>query len=210
MAHTSGRLGGYIYGELNVPRTYFFEWDIREYSNPFGTRNLAFGHPAWVKELGTTIPKAMEFEDMILDYAENSLSGMYQSRVQAFTFGMSTSDFSVSNLRFWRPSGTALQSSGYMEYRASGVWIPYAKIPSGVGIVVPSSLPTLANVRRQDITFGNLDFSEDSHVSEYVYISLTLPSGFGLGLYGLGTNGHLAFRMTYDWYYKFQSSGSMT
>lgn len=210
MAFTSGSLGAYIYGELNAPTTQFFEWDVREVSSPVGTRMIAGGHPAFVKELSTSIPGAMQFEDVVMNYADDSLSGVYPSRVQAFTFSLTDSDFSVSNLRFWMPSGTALNSSGHMEFAASGTWIPNALLPSGVGTEVPTALPSLHNVLRQDDVFGNLDFADDTHVSQFVYLALSVTSGMPLGQYGLNSNGDMAFRMTYDWYYKFNSSGSMT
>ena len=210
MAYTSGLIGAYIFGELNAPTTQIFEWDVRELSSPVGTRTIAGGHPAFVKELGVTIPKAMQFEDVVIDYGNDALSGIYQSRVQAFTIGLANNDFSISNMRFWMPSGTALNSSGYMEFAASGTWIPNALLPSGEGTEVSTTLPTLQNVIRQDDVFGNLDFADDTHVSQFVYLSLAVTSGMPLGQYGLNSNGDLAFRVTYDWYYKFNSSGSMT
>lgn len=203
----SGMIGGYVYGELNTPQVQLFEWDIREYSPPNGVRNIYGGHPAWVKELSITAP--MEFEDVVLDFA-STISGNYQSRVQCFTVGLSDNDFGISNMRLWMPSGTALQTSGHIEFTASGLWIPWAKLPSGVGTIMPSSLPTNQNVWRQDSQFGNLEWSEDSHTSQFIYLALTVPSGMPLGQYGNGLNGQLSFRVTYDWFYKFQVSGSMT
>jgi len=193
---TNATQGAYIYGQLNVPGTQFFEWDVREPSSPAGTRDIYAGHPAWVKELGVESVKSMEFEEVVLDYANDSLSGV--------------DNFSISNLRFWMPSGTALNSSGNLEFTASGTWIPNALLPSGIGTVIPTSLPTIRNVLRQDDIFGNLEFSQDSNVSQFVYLALSVTSGMPLGQYGLNSNGDLAFRMTYDWYYKFQTSGSMT
>ena len=210
MPFTSGIIGGYIFGELNTPGTQLFEWDVREVSSPAGTRTIANGHPAFVRELGVLASQAMEFEDVILNFADSSLSGEYQSRVQAWTIGLTDSNFSISNMRMWLPSGSALNSSGHIEYTASGTWIPNAILPSGEGNVISQSLPTIQNVIRQDDIFGNLDFSDDTHVSQFIYLALTVPSGLPLGQYGLNSNGDLAFRMTYDWYYKFQSSGSMT
>ncbi len=203
MPFTSGSIGAYIFGQLATPPTQIFEWDITEVSAPDGVRNLYAGHAAWVKELGITIPKAMEIEDVILDYADGSISGAYQSRLQVFTIGLATSDYSISNMRFWMPSGAALQSSGYMEFVASGTWWPNAHLPSGRGTQVPVALPAIQNILNQNDVVGNLDSSEDYDTSQYVYLSLNIPSGFGLGIYGLGTHGDLAFRITYDWYWKF-------
>jgi len=211
MPFLSGIQGSYVYGELNSPTTQFFEWDVRETSSPAGSRHIYAGHPAWVKELGAETAKALEFEDVILDFANSNLGGVYQGRVQAFTFGQTNDNFSVSNLRFWMPSGTALNpASGYLEFAASGTWIPNAVLPSGAGTEIPSTLPTLRNVLRQDDLLGNLDLSGDSDQSQFVYMALSVVSGMPLGQYGLNSNGDLAFRMTYDWYYKFQGSGSMT
>lgn len=211
MAFTSGVIGSYIYGLLNTPGTQIFEWDVREVSSPAGTRNIANGHPAFVKELGVQPSQALEFEDVILNYADDSLSGVYQGRVQAWTIGLTSNNYSISNLRMWMPSGTALNpASGYLEFAASGTWIPNAKLPSGVGTEVPSVLPTTQNLLRQDDLFGNLDFAADSNVSQFVYMALSVTSGMPLGQYGLNSNGDMAFRVTYDWYYKFNASGSMT
>lgn len=210
MPQTSGLLGNYIYSVLNIPRIQLFEWDVREYSPPTYTRTIYGGHPAWVKELGVSEQSSMEFDDVVIDYANSALSGSYQGRVQCFTVGMADSDYSVSNMRLWMPSGTALNSSGHLEFTASGLWIPHAKLPSGVGTVMPTALPTLMNISRQDNQQGALDYSEDNHVSQYVYLSLTVQSGMPLGKYGHNSNGDLAFKITYDWYYKFTPSGSLT
>jgi hypothetical protein len=210
MAFVSGILGGYIYGELNAPSTQFFEWDVREASSPAGTRDIYAGHPAWVKELGVESNKALEFEDVIMDYANDDLSGVYPGRVQCWTIGLTNDNFSISNLRLWMPSGTALNSSGHLEFAASGTWFQNPTLPSGNGTVMPTALPALQNIIRQDDIFGNLDFSQDSNVSQFVYMGLSVTSGMPLGQYGLNSNGDLAFRVTYDWYYKFQASGSMT
>jgi len=190
------------------PTIQIFEWDVTETSAPNGVRNIYGGHPAWVKELGETIPKAMQFEDVILDFS--NISGMYQSRVQAFTVGLANSDHSISSLRLWMPSGTALQTSGHIEFTSSGLWIPNAILPSGRGVVMPSSLPTSPNIMNQSNVSWSLDGASDIDTSQYVYLALTVPSGMPLGQYGLGINGHLAFRITYDWYWKFNSSGSQT
>jgi len=210
MATTSGTLGSYTFGELNTPTVQIFEWDVTELSSPIGVRHIYAGHPAWVKELGTTISKAMKIEDVILDYANDSLSGLYQSRAQCFTIGLAKDTHSISNLRLWMPSGTALNSSGHLEFASSGVWTPNPTIPSGEGGIMPTSLPATRNILRQDGIFGNLDLTTDTHTSQFVYMVLTVTSGMPLGQYGLNSNGDLAFRVTYDWYYKFQSSGSLT
>jgi hypothetical protein len=210
MPNTSGSLGSYIYGELNTPRTQLFEWNIREQSPPTHTRTIYGGHPAWVKELGVSVSKAMEFEDVVLNYADSSLSGRYPARTQCFTIGLADSDYSISNMRLWMPSGSALNSSGHLEFASSGLWIWNALLPSGQGTVVPSSLPTNMNIVRQDNQLAGLDYSEDTHVSQYVYLGLTIQSGMPLGQYGLGSNGHLALRVTYDWYYKFAPPGGLT
>jgi len=193
----------------NYPTVQIFEWDVTEASAPNGVRNIYGGHAAFVKELGETIAKAMQFEDVILDFTA-SVSGNYQSRVQAFTVGLANNDFSISSLRLWSPSGTALHSSGHLEFSSSGLWIPNAILPSGKGVVMPTLLPTLPNIMNQSNVSWSLDGASDLDVSQYVYLALTVPSGMPLGQYGLGTNGHLAFRVTYDWYWKFNSSGSQT
>jgi hypothetical protein len=191
------------------PTIQIFEWDITEQTSPNGVRNLYGGHPAWVKELGETISKAMQFEDVILDFSD--ISGVYQSRVQAFTVGMAlNNDFTISSLRFWMPSGTALTSCGHIEFASSGQWVYNAHIPSGYGTVMPSSLPASPNIMAQNGMSWSLDSASDYDTSQFVYLALTVPSGMPLGRYGLGSNGHLAFRVTYDWYWKFNASGSQT
>ncbi len=193
---------------IQYPTVQIFEWDVTETSDPNGVRNIYGGHPAFVKELGETIVKAMQFEDVILDFS--NISGVYQSRVQVFTVGLANNDFSISSLRLWMPSGTALQTSGHIEFSSSGLWIPNAILPSGRGTNIPTVLPTSANIKNQNGITWSLDGGSDSETSQYVYLALTVPSGMPLGQYGLGTNGHLAFRVTYDWYWKFNSSGSQT
>lgn len=193
---------------IYYPTVQIFEWDVTEASSPAGTRNIYGGHPAFVKELGETIAKAMEFEDVVLDFS--NVSGHYQSRVQAFTVGLANNDFSISSLRLWMPSGTALNSSGHLEFTSSGVWIPNAILPSGRGTSMPVALPTSPNIKNQNGVVWSLDGGQDADTSQFVYLGLTVPSGMPLGRYGLGTNGHLAFRITYDWYWKFNTSGSQT
>lgn len=207
---TSGTIGSYIFGELATPNIQIFEWDITELSSPVGVRNIYGGHPAFVKELGITTTKALEFDDVVLDFANSSLSGMYQGRVQSFTVGLSDSEYSISSLRLWIPSGTALVGSGHIEFTTSGNWVYNAIIPSGQGNTVPQALPSSPNIMNQNGVSWSLDGPNDSDTSQFVYLALTVPSGMGLGQYGLGVNGELAFRITYDWYWKFNPSGSLT
>lgn len=206
----SGIIGSYVYAELATPNVQIFEWNTREASSPVGVRNIYGGHPAFVKELQNSINGAMEFDDVVLDYTNTSLSGIYQSRVQAFTVGLSDSDYSISSLRLWIPSGTALLGSGHLELTTSGSWVYNAILPSGRGTTVPTSLPSSPNIMNQNGVSWSIDGPNDSDVSQFVYLALTVPSGIGLGQFGLGVNGDLAFRITYDWYYKFNPSGSLT
>lgn len=206
MTFASGLLGGYIYGLGRSPNTQILEWNTAEILTPAGTRANASGTPSFVKILGPTAGGAMEFDDMVLDFSAG-LSANYTSKVQCLTLGLTDDDYTIGNIRYWQPSGTALGSTGHVEMIASGAWHYNATLPSGAGAVVSTSLPSARNVRRQD-GGALMEFALDTHVSEFIYTALTIPSGFGLGSYGKGSNGDWVNRMTYDWYYKYSPTST--
>lgn len=205
MPITSGSLGGYTSGIANIPTLIFYEWDVSSKYSPTYTRAIASGHPAFIKSLGYTDAKAMQIDDVVIDFGDSSLSGTYQSKVQCFSFVPSTNLYVVGNLKFWADQLSALNSSGHLEYTASGAWIPNAVLPSGAGNIVPSSLPTNQNVFRTDGS-TTLETYDDYSSSQFVYMSLTVQSGMPLGQYGLNTRGRLDFKVTYDWYYRLATS----
>lgn len=195
---TSGNIGGYLAAQGVYPDVIFYSWNVSEPMTPVGTRNLVSGAFAFNKIVGLHTDNPLEFRNLILDFT--AISGTYQSTVECLTFRQKNNRFNISNMRFWLPSGTALNSSGHLEWAASGQWVYNAHIPSGNGATLSSSLPILANVRRQD-GLGYIDGSDDTHVSEFIYLVLTVPSGLPLGRYGPNnSNGALAFNMTYDWF----------
>lgn len=198
MASTSGRIGAYFGAQRDYPETMFFSWDVSEATSPIGMRNLVSGHFAFLNRVGPHTANPLEFRNVVLDFT-STISGVYQSLTECITFREVNDRFNLSNLRFWMPSGTALIPSGHIEYIPSGAWIYNAHIPSGYGAPVPSSLPSLPNLRRCD-GMGWIEGGQDIHVSEFIYMVITVPSGMGLGRYGLGGMGTLAFKVTYDWY----------
>lgn len=196
---TSGKLGGFVSADRVYPSTQVFSWDVLEQSSPVGTRNLVSGHFAFLNVVGPHIYNPLEFRNLVLDFTDTSLSGLYQSYTECLTFRQTDDRFNISNMRFWMPSGTALTPSGHIEFAVSGQWIYNAHIPSGVGGAIPTALPTLPNLRRQD-GLGYLVDADDNNVSQFIYLVITVPSGLPLGRYGLGGTGNLGFKITYDWF----------
>jgi len=198
MATTSGVLGSYIYGYKTTPSLAFYEWDITEETSPVGYRNVSSGVISFVKTLGTSEALAMQFEDTVLDFS--ALEDTYAAQVQCFSFLNTETQYYVSNLRLWMPSGTALDTGGYIEYAASGTWIYNATLPSGAGNTMPTTLPTQGNIYNQNDETAILQGQLDTSVSQFVYLGLSVPSGMALGRYGVGGTGNMVFRVTYDWY----------
>jgi hypothetical protein len=198
MAQTSGSLGAYIYGFKPTPSLVFYEWDVTEQTSPVGYRNVVSGVASFGKTLGTGENASMQFEDTVLDFS--SLESEYAAQVQCFTFRNTETQYYLSNLRVWMPSGTALASGGNIEYAASGTWIYNAVLPSGAGNTMPTSLPSEGNVYNQNDESAIIQGLLDTDVSQFVYMGLTVPSGLALGRYGEGGTGDLTFRVTYDWY----------
>jgi hypothetical protein len=201
MTTTSGIIGSYVFATRDVPLLNIYEWDVSE-TSPIGYRNVVSGVASFVKQLNVASP--MEFEDTILDFTD-SITTSYTATMQCITFGLANTPFNISNFRFWIPSGTALtlDSGAHVEYAASGIWIPNATLPSGYGTVVPISIPSERNIYRQDDTLAYLQGQSDSDVSQFIYISLSVPSGHSLGRWGQGGSGTLDFRISYDWYNTF-------
>ena len=187
-------LGGFINADRLVPKLIFHEWNVNE-ASPTGTRNNAGGHAAFIKVLDDSSAGAMEFDDIIIDYTTPE----EVSKVQCFTCHVSGIQYGVSNLRFWAPTVTALAAGGNLEYAASGTWVQNAVLPSGNGLAVPTTLPTLPNIRNQDGQSYTISWTDEGS-SEYIYMAISVPSGMPLGQYGNGVNGNLVFRLTYDWY----------
>jgi len=197
MTINSGLIGGYLYAEGVSPLTNFSWWDIEEISPPTGVRHLESGHPAFVKFVDTATP--LEFRNIELNF----ISGIvpYYNSVECLTFKLNNDRFFVANMRLWLPSGSAIIPSGRIEYSVSGTWVYNAILPSGYGTIIDTSLPATQNVNRQD-GFGSINGTGDNDVTQFIYLSLSIPSGYSLGRYGYGGTGTLAFKLTYDYYQK--------
>jgi len=198
VTRTSGILGGYIYADRDWPSTQFLAFNVSESASPLGSRNIPGGSFAFRQIVGPHILNPLEFRNVIFDFATpNNISGLYQSTTECIIFRQTNDRFNISNMRFFMPSGTALTPSGHIEYATSGAWIYNAHIPSGYGAPVPTALPSTPNLRRCD-GLGYLDGSDDIHVSQFIYMTITVPSGYSLGKYGYGGIGTLSFKLTFD------------
>lgn len=197
MSTTSGTLGSYIYGYLSTPTVRFFEWDVTEVVSPSGYRNVPSGIPSFVKEVSASGSIPMEFEDTVVNF--DNLQETYSARVQCFSFVNSSTQYLISNMRFWMPGSGALENAN-LEYTASGTWHYNAILPSGYGLEIPNTLPTSQNIKNQDDVTLYMAGALDKDVSQFIYLGLTIPSGHELGRFGSGGSGSLTFRITYDWY----------
>lgn len=198
MPTTSGLIGAYLYGDRLYPSTSFHSFNVYEFSSPVGTRNLVSGAFAFISEIGPNTSRPLEFRNIVLDF-DSGISGLYQSLTECVLFRSTNTRFNISNMRFWMPSGTALQPSGHIEFYASSEWLYNFGMPSGDYGVVPSSLDTAYNLKKQD-GLKYIKAADDVDVTEFIYMKITVPSGYSLGKYGLGGSGTLAFAVTYDWY----------
>lgn len=198
MSYTSGKIGGYLFADREYPNIEIYSWNVSESSSPIGMRNLPSGHFAFYRPVGQHIFHPLEFRDIVKDF--DNLSPEYQSTTECISFRQTNNRFSISNMKFHMPSGGILGSFGHLEFTSSGVWHYDARIPSGVGGAIPTALPTLLNLRRQD-GLGYIDGADDIHVSEFIYLVLTVPSSLPLGKYGYGgSGGNIAFGLTYEMY----------
>lgn len=198
MFTTSGLIGAYLYGDRLYPSTAFYSFNVYEFSSPVGSRNLVSGSFAFLTEVGPHTTRPLEFRNVVLDF-DSGISGYYQSLTECVLFRSINTRFNISNMRFWMPSGTALIPSGHIEFHATSEWLYNFGMPSGSYGVVPSSLDSAYLLKKQD-GLRYIDEADDVDVSEFIYMKITVPSGYSLGRYGLGGSGTLAFAVTYDWY----------
>lgn len=200
---------------LTPPIIIFEQWDTDEVASPVGRRNIpgGFGYIGRValgcRQSDPMRPGSTSGTFVYRDVAFNAAEPVSQiaSKVEAMTVRLGTSGVGISNLRLYLISQTALtipcQTVGldpaFVQMTHSGVWQPHSILPSGAGVRLTTTIPTTANVRRQDGDTALLN-NNDDNVSEFVYSNIVAPLGMLLGSYGACGSGLLRLGLVFDYF----------
>lgn len=203
-------------GDFPVIRV--FEWDTTEVASPVGNRHLPGGSFAFKKIVASGCATAdpnnpgstsgtLLFEDVRFDLTDLPLPSHVASKVTAITFNLAASGTAISDLRLYLVDDSAFQASqdqgldrGFIQYAPSGnLWLPNLTLPSGSVARLPTSIPTLPNVRRQDGGLALLG-QDDGNSSEFVYLNIVIPLGTPLGAFGVCGSGILRLGLVFNYW----------
>lgn len=173
---------------MSFPSVHFYAYDTSETTDPSGSRHILFGHPAFIKELGSGIASGLNFGDLRINLTTGSAPATIASRVQAVIFRNATVGTTISNMRIFNKDHTALQTDwSILQYATSGIWQPNPIWPSGIHSELTKQVPASQNLFRQDGQ-GSLVGISDANVSQYIYMNIIVSSDHPLGSYGAGLN----------------------
>ena len=209
---------------INYPFVQAYEFDISEVADPTGTRHTPGGSFAFNQILASgcsvadpnfpaTTSGYLIFENV--RFNSNDIPTHIESKVAAIIYKIvspSTTGSFISNMRLYIAEDSALLAGvnldanepARIQFTNSGIWQPNALLPSGQGTFLTTTVPSVANFKRQD-GFHGLEGDADNQVSEYLYMNLLVPAGFPLGSFGNGEfnscgSGTLRIGMVFDYY----------
>jgi hypothetical protein len=188
-----------------------FEYDTTETASPIGQRHIEGGAFAFLQRVsfgcdtytGIGTSGTLIFRDVKFNLADPV--SHISSRVAALTLRMATSGARLSDMKVFLSQGSALSGSrdvgldpAIIQYAASGVWQPNPIWPSGITDRLPSVVPSVPNLFRQDGD-NRIDGQNDIDASQFMYMNLIVPFGYPLGTYGVCGSGLLRIGIVYDY-----------
>lgn len=185
------------------PNIVWYQFDISEIADPSGSRHTTDAF-AFQKIVGSgSCVSGLAFPTVTIDLSAG-VQDSYVSRPIALIFRLNSvaSGSGINDFRFYLSKDTALrgdnnQPFAFVHMKSSGIWQPNCSLPSGVGDKLTlNEIPDSPNVLRQD---GKLfiNGTGDSQVSQYIYLSVVVPSRYPLGVYGICGSGDLEFALKY-------------
>lgn len=203
---------------LVPPIIEFFQFNTREIASPSGARDLINGSFAFERKISKGCLKfdpaqgglssgTMIFPGTKFDFSNITLDHL-ATEPTAVVVHLDSSGVAISNMKLFLAEDTAITippqsvglDPGFVQLNASGTWHYLATMPSGAGERLSLSVPSEANVRRNDGHFGLLG-EDDRNTSEFIYLNLVLPVGFPLGNYGVCGSGKLTFQFAFDYFF---------
>jgi hypothetical protein len=188
-----------------------FEYDVTETATPIGSRHIEGGAFAFVQRVafgckeytGIGTSGTLTFKDV--KFNPNAPVSHVNSRVAAMILRMATSGARLSDMKVFLSQGSALSGSrnvgldpAIIQYSASGEWQPNPIWTSGIVPILPSLVPSVPNLFRQD-GVNRIDGNTDLDASQFMYMNLIVPFGYPLGTYGICGSGLLRIGIVYDY-----------
>jgi len=205
-----------VAGDFPIIRA--FAWDVAEIASPVGNRTTPGGTFAfkYIVALGceTANPSqpastsgTLLFEDTQFDLTNLPLPSELASKPAAITFNLAASGTAISDLKLYLVDDSAFQASAdqgldraFMQYAPSGnLWLYNLTLPSGSIERIPTTIPTVQNVFRQDGA-NALVGQDDLNSSEFVYLNVVVPLGMSLGTFGACGSGTLRLGLVFNYW----------
>lgn len=201
----------------NFPVVRVFSWDTGEIASPVGLRTVPGGSFAFrnIVSSGCSVANPNQpsstsgillFEETKFDLSLGDLPSHLESKVAAITINLAASGTAISDMRLFLTDDSAFQGSSdegldraFMQYSASGEWLPFSTMPSGANDRIPLTVPLTQNVFRQDGAPA-LVGEDDQNSSEFVYLNIILPLGTPLGSYGACGSGLLRLALVFNYW----------
>lgn len=166
--------------------------------DPVGQRHQTT-HSSFVKRVSTAAGQFLDFGSVNTTFTKKTTR---TKAVVAFADSFGDATEAIYNMRFWLPDiSDFVQGSYNFNGFASGVWMS-GLYPHGLtdasGVFIPTALPSGFNLRRQDEWPEISGFNQDSQVSEFIYLSVTLDTDVPPRPYG-GDSGGFQYRLTFDY-----------
>lgn len=200
----------------DFPILHIYSFDTSEVADPVGQRHVPGGSFAFKRRISlgcSTFDEGnpggssgvLEFEGIKFNAATPSSD--VASKVSAVIVRTAVDGTAVSNMRLYVVDNSALLAGvtdtgtepARLQFAASGIWQPNPTWPSGIHAELPTSIPSNANVLRQD-GGSTLLGTNDFNVSQYVYLNVVAPLGFPLGEFGGCGSGLLRLGLVFDYY----------
>lgn len=167
--------------------------------DPVGQRHQQT-HSSFVKELGTAAGQFMDFGSVNTTFSKKTSAPT--KAVLAYSDAFNDANEALFNLRFWLPDFSDFIAGTFnFNALASGVWASglfVDPLNDASGQFVQTTLPSGANLRRQDGWLEISGVNSDSEVTQYIYLSVSADTDVPAGSYG-GDSGGFVYRLSFDY-----------
>jgi hypothetical protein len=201
----------------DFPIVRIFEWDTTEVASPVGDRTTPGGTFAFKQMVSLGCASAdpldpatsgtLVFPGTQFDHTSSPYASELASTPVAITFNIAVSGTAISDIKLYLIDDSAFQASvdegldrAFMQYAPSGsIWKSNFTLPSGSIERIPTTVPSVQNIRRQDGS-NALVGTDDTNSSEFVYLNIVVPLGAPLGTFGVCGSGLLRLGLVFNFW----------
>jgi hypothetical protein len=179
------------------PSIRFYEFAVSGV-NPVGQRHLQ-NHSSFIKQVSQVAGQFLDFGQVNTTFDKQTTA---TKAIIAFSDDFNDATEAIFNMRFWLADISDF-IAGTFNFNgfSSGVWISGLAIDGlndASGLFVATTLPSGANILRQDNWPEISGINSDSEVTNFIYLSNTFDNDVPAGVYG-GDSGGFVYRLSFDY-----------